>query len=261
MNLTILSPAALETFFLIAVRASTLLMVAPPLATRGVPALVKIGLSLLLALLLTPLLVPATAAPLSFERFLLGVAMEILTGLLLAFAVTLIFGAVQFAAAALGLQFGFSLANAIDPMLETQETVIGQFYALLIGLIFFTINGHHHLLAGLARSFDAAPPAGLALFGAADAAGLAILIDRSAVLFTAALRIALPTMGALLLADVAMGIIARSAPQTNIYFVGLPVKIVIGLAAILLGLPLLVGAIERLLAGLARDMVVLIGGA
>jgi flagellar biosynthetic protein FliR len=252
------APAAIETFFLIVVRASTLLMAVPMLGVRMIPPLVKIGLSLLLALLLTPLVTP-NATPLLFSRFLLGVAQEVLAGLLLAFAVTLIFGAIQLAGALLGLQFGFSLANVIDPTLAGQETVIGQFYAILAGLIFFTINGHHWVLMGLARSFEAAPPASLLPLDAAGATVLTNLLLRSAALFVAALRIALPIMGALLLADIAMGVISRSAPQMNIYFVGLPLKILIGIVALLLALPLTVSTIERLMATIGRDMLALLG--
>jgi flagellar biosynthetic protein FliR len=261
VEITLPAASMVETFFLVAVRTSTLLLAAPLLGMRLIPPLAKLGLGLLIALLLTPLLAPvgvATARP--FSLFLLGVAQEVLTGLLLAFAVTLIFAAVQFASAMLGLQFGFSLANVVDPTFGGQETVIGQFYALLLGVVFFAVNGHHFMFAGLARSFDATPPAGLLVASGNSAVILEALVVRSAALFGSALRIAMPIMGALLLADVAMAVIARSAPQMNVYFVGLPLKILIGLVGILLALPLTVSIMEWLVTAIIRDMRGVIGG-
>lgn len=257
MDVALTPPAALATFALVVVRASTLLLAVPMLGMRTIPPTVKIGLSVLLAVLLTPL-VPAVGA-LTPGAFILAVAQEVLLGLLLAFAVTLIFGSFQFAGALLGVQFGFSLANIVDPTMNSQETVVGQFYSILAGLIFFTINGHHLVLVGLARSFEAMPPLGLELTGAAGMTLAGALIDRSGMFFSAALRIAMPIMGALLLTDVAMAVISRSAPQMNVYFVGLPIKIAIGLAAILLALPPAVASFERLFAGIGRDMLMLMG--
>ena len=258
MDVALPSPGAIEAFFLVWVRASTLLLAAPMFGMRLIPPPLKLALGLLLAALLTPLLPVASPAPAVFSRFLLGVAQEVLAGLLLAFAVTLIFGATQFAGALLGLQFGFSLANVVDPTLTGQETVIGQFYAILTGLVFFTINGHHLILIGLARSFEVAPPHALALLRP-DSAVVPALLSLTAGLFAAALRIAMPITGALLLADVAMAIMSRSAPQMNVYFVGLPIKILIGFAALLLALPLAAGTVERLMSGIVRDMLLLLG--
>jgi flagellar biosynthetic protein FliR len=259
METLLATPALLELFCLVTVRTSSLLLAVPFLGMRLIPPLAKIGLSLVLAALLTPLL-PAPTRSLALVDFLLVLAQEVLIGLLLALAVSLIYGAVQFAGGLLGLQFGFSLANVIDPTLSGQETVIGQFYSLLASLIFFTINGHHLVLTGLARSFELAPPHGVDLFGPPSGTLVSLLLTLSAALFSAALRIALPVMGALLLADVALAVIARTAPQMNVYFVGLPIKIMIGLLAILLALPLTVLTLERLLAGLTRDMLRLVGG-
>jgi flagellar biosynthesis protein FliR len=255
-------PAAstIETFFLVAVRTGTLLLAVPLLGMRLIPPIAKIALGLVIALLLTPLLAPVGVVPARpFSQFVLGIAQEVLTGLLLAFAVALIFAAVQFGAAMLGLQFGFSLGNVIDPTSGGQETVIGQFYALLLGIVFFAINGHHLMLAGLARSFDATPPASLLLSTATSGPLIEALLVRSAALFVSALRIAMPIMGALLLADVAMAVIARSAPQMNVYFVGLPLKILIGLAGLLLALPLTISVMEQLVAAVIRDMRSLVG--
>lgn len=265
MDVTLAAPASIETYFLVATRASALLLAAPMFAMRLIPPMVKIGLSLLLALILTPLIAGQAGAPatggLPFGQFLLAVGQELFVGLLLAFAVSLVFGAVQFAAAMLGLQLGFSMANVIDPTLVGQETVVGQLYSLLAGLIFFTINGHHYVLLGLARSFEVAPPLSLSPAGPDTPLLIEALLTRSAALFGASLRIAIPIMGALLLADVAMAIMSRAAPQMNVYFVGMPLKILIGLSALVLALPLTVATIERLLGGIVRDMLLIIGRA
>lgn len=260
MDVSLATPAAIETFVLIAIRASTLLLAAPMFNMRFIPPQLKLGLSLLLAALLLPL-APAGATTMPFSRFLLAVGQEVLVGLLLAFAVTLVFAGTQFAAGMLGLQFGFSLGAVIDPTASTQETVIGQFYAVLTGLIFFVINGHHLVLTGLARSIELAPPRTLALLDPAAGSLVPGLLQLSGGFFGAALRIALPIMGALLLADIAMAVMSRSAPQMNVYFVALPVKILLGVVALLLALPLTVTAIEHLMGGIARDMLLIIGKA
>jgi flagellar biosynthetic protein FliR len=141
-----------------------------------------------------------------------------------------------------GLQIGFSLANVVNPLTSDHASLIDQFYTLLSILVFLAINGHHALLLAARQTFDLVP---LGSQNVGIPAGTLIL-GWGSQLFVVALRISLPLMAALLLADLSLAIIARSVPQLNVFVVGMPAKLVVGFAMLAITVPMTAMLMARL---------------
>jgi flagellar biosynthetic protein FliR len=241
-----------QSFFLVLVRVGTVVMTLPILSSRNIPPTAKIGLSAVLAFVLTPTLPDARPTiPPHFLPFVLMIAQELFLGLLFGFVVQVVFSGLQMAGQFLGTQMGLTIANTFDPLSQTQQiNYIDQLYGLLAGLLFLTINGHHWTIQALQQSFAIVPLGQLAL-GERVANDLVALTAEALVV---SLRIGLPIAAALLLTDVAFLVLGRSAPQMNIFFVGQPLKIGVGLIAFFLALPAMVGLMTSVFRGLFGDL-------
>jgi flagellar biosynthetic protein FliR len=205
--------------------------VMPIMGHRAVPAQLKVALCLVLMVLVFPatkMAIPAVSTiPLELLFLILR---EVIIGLILGFVISIIFYAVQMAGQVIGIQTGYGIINLIDPMSDIEISLIGQLYYLTAILIFLGIDGHHFLLRALYLSYDYIPLANGAL--------PARLVEKINLLtgatFDVSLRIAAPVMVALFLTDVVLGIMARVAPQMNVFLVGFPLKIGVGLLLITL---------------------------
>ena len=231
-----------EVFLLVLVRAAAMLMVAPAFGARPIPAQVKIGLAALLAMLLTPL--QATEGPLLTNPLtvMVLVSREVLTGLLLGFAATLVFSAVQTAAQFVGVQVGYTFSNTVDPLSAQHASFLDTFYNMLALVVFLGLGGHHALISGLAHSLEVAP---LGEYGPPQSVGQSLVLLMSAS-FGIAVRLAMPVVGTMMLADAALALVVRSIPQMNVFVVGLPVKMVLGIVTMIALAPMLVLGISDL---------------
>jgi flagellar biosynthetic protein FliR len=230
--------------FLVFVRVGAMLFSAPLINGRAVPAMLKIGLAILLTILLVPVNqghfadVPFQWLPLS-----LLVIKEIGVGVAVGFGANLVFNAMQVAGQFMGLQIGFTLANVIDPLFSQSVSLIDQLYTILTGLVFLAIDGHHMLILAIQQTLDIVPVGAFQVTGPFSDQ----LVAMTGGVLVAAMRLALPITAALLLADIALGLMARTVPQMNIFVVGLPVKIFIGFIVILVTLPAVGGLASNLL--------------
>ncbi len=215
-----------KLFSLILMRITAFMLMVPIFGSRMIPAAVKISLSILLALILTPL-VRAPAVQLPDDPLHLGfmVGGEIVVGLVCGFVMFLVFMGVQVAGQIVDMQMGFGVANVIHPALETQVPLIGFFQFLMATLFFLTLDGHLRIIEMLVYSFDKVPVGGLSY----DASVPAMLIRSFGDLFSLAIRVAAPALGALLLTMASLGIIGRLVPQINLLIVGFPFTIAVGL--------------------------------
>jgi flagellar biosynthetic protein FliR len=235
------NPELLVGFLLALVRASCWLILVPPFGTRSIPAPVKIGLAAALALPVATRVsetVPSLATP---APLIGAVALQVAVGLSLGFIVFLLFSAVQAAGELIDLFGGFTVAPAYDPLANAQSSTFGRFYHLIAVTLLFAINGHLLLVRGFVTSFDSisATPT-LDDFSAH-------FVNTFGMFFLAALEIAAPLLAALFLAEVAMGLLSKAAPQMNIFMVGMPAKILLTLALAGLALPLLPSAVSSIL--------------
>lgn len=240
MDLASASIEQFQAFALILIRVATLVIAAPVLGHARIPGQVKAGFVLVISLLLLLTLnsgglkLPQKAA--SNILSLAGAAAgEMFVGLLIAYAAYLFFTAVQMAGQVVDIQIGFGLVNVIDPANNVQVSILGQFYYLLALLYFLAVSGHHHLLSALGDSFRLIPPGSLNWLEHAGASGpkLAEFFTR---LFAIALQVAGPSVAALFLANLTMGLLSRTLPQMNVFIVGLPLNILVGLGITLVSL-------------------------
>jgi type III secretion protein SpaR/YscT/HrcT len=219
----------------------------PAFGGPHVPAQIRVGLGLALAVLCLPILggqVPQ-AGPLVW---ILLVGREVAVGVTLGFVGSLVFRAAETAGRLTDILRGANLAEALNPVAEERTSPLGDVTLLLTVVIFLEMGGLGHVSAALARSYQAVPLAAAARpAGLGGAAGLAIV--TSAQMLEAALGLAAPALVALLLADLALGAVGRAAPQIPLYFVGMPAKALLGVGAVLISLGTLDQALTSGLTG------------
>jgi flagellar biosynthetic protein FliR len=250
-SLAPLLPHSMAVFVLMLVRVGTMLMLMPGFSGRNIPTPIKAGFAIVLTLVLVPVSPTSDQAINDTGRFVVGVGQEFLVGLLMGFAVALVFGAVEIAAGLISLQMGLSLGQTFNPAFGSVGTALDTFYLVVATLIFFSLNAHHLLIVALARSFEVIPVGTAALSGSLQQS----VISLSSAMFINALRIGLPIAGTLLIADAALGILSRMVPQMNVFFVGLPAKIFAGFALLLLTLPFLINVLATMMTSGIGDAV------
>ena len=155
----------------------------------------------------------------------------------------IVFVAVEMAGELVGLQMGLGFATFFDSENAGHIPVVGQFLGLVATLFFLTLNGHLQMISLLSQSFSALPISGAAL----AATGFRTLVSWGGEIFAAGLLLALPLLAALLITNLALGILTRAAPQLNIFTVGFPLTLAIGLLVLGLALPYLAPVLERMI--------------
>jgi flagellar biosynthetic protein FliR len=239
---------------LIFARISGIFATAPVFSGKNINVYVKAGLCLLLSYILLPLLYsPSIPIPDSLLPYIFVLTGEFLFGVIFGYISQLVFYAMQMAGFLLDTEIGFGVINIIDPSIGQQVPLLGNFLYLL-GLIFFLVtNGHHIFLSALFYSFKVIPLTGVVFhISFAD-----FMVNMVAGLFVTGFKIAVPVISALILADVAMGILARTMPQMNIFIVGMPAKILIGLFVFSLSIPFYVSFLEVAFDGMYKNLYLL----
>lgn len=224
----------------------------PVFGDRVVPVMVKAGLSLLLSLILYPLLNIPIPPQFMTNTFMtvMGMAGEVLIGILMGFAVRCIFAAVQAAGEMVGVQLGVSMANVFDPLSSIPVSIISEFLYLMALLVFIQIDAHHILLAALADSFHHIPPFAFAVKGGL----MKLLLKLTADVFWIAVKLSAPIIAVAVLINIALAVIARTVPQINIFIVGFPIQIAVGLIFLGLAAPFFVMMLDRLFLGLPAEL-------
>ena len=202
----------------------------------------RLVLGLAIAIALAPTLPPMPAVPAGSWIGLAILAQQMLIGLALGLALRLIFTAVDVAGELIGLQMGLSFAMFYDPQHGAQTPVMTEFFGLLTTLIFLAMNGHLLSLSALAQTFSLLPVSEAPF----ASNGLGVLIRSAGVIFSAGVLLSLPLIAALLIANISMGVLARVAPQLNLFAVGFPVTIFSGFAVLAISLPYVGATLERL---------------
>lgn len=234
-----------EAFVLIATRVLAVLATSPVMSLKTVPTQARLGLGLFTALVLVPVVTNNGSAA-TVDVTWTALAGEALVGALAGFASTLAYTAIQFGASLLDIQAGFSMAALYDATFGTSGAMLERFYGALAGLLFFETDAHHLVIYALAQLFTIVPLGGFGL-GQIKPDLLAQIATGS---FVIAFELIFPVMVALLLADIALAVLARVAPQFGIFTIGLQVKVALALGALLLTMPLLVPRLEGLFTGI-----------
>jgi len=220
---------------------------APILSDQRVPLMLKAGCSFLIAVVLLPVLA-VPAVPTALLPFAFAAAKELAVGAALGFIAGMVLAVVQTAGDLADFQAGFGFAGLVDPTFDYPPSIIGRLQYLLAWLVFLGLNGHHYLLTGVADSFRTLP---LATFSVNPAVGEGVFV-LAARLFVITVKIAAPVMGAVFLADIAIGMVARTVPQMNILVVGFPVKMFLALLTVAISIPVFLPVVQGLV-GSMRD--------
>jgi flagellar biosynthetic protein FliR len=240
MDITHYMLANYSTFIFVLARTGSIMMTAPIFGAFNIPMQVKLGLTLLLSLLLTPL-APAVAAPQTLTGIVLSLASEVMIGAAIGLAIKFVFTGIEYAGQVASFQMGIGMASAYDPINSAQVTVLGKLLSILTLLIFLTVNGHLMVIMALKKSFDVIPPYGFTLSGTL----MDSLIVFSREIFILGLKFAAPVVAILIFVNVAMGIMARTVPQLNMFAIGFAVTISVGFVMILISLPVFEDAAIR----------------
>jgi len=241
-------------FFLIFVRVISMLALMPIFGSQSVPPQVKVGFGLIMAMILTPFVPGAEAlsqAAFSLPVFGFMIIKEVMVGLAVGYITLMLFTAVQFAGRLVDTEMGFGFVELVDPFTEEMVTVWGQLQVIIFTIIFLMFNGHYFMLLAVQRSFELVPLMGATLPGGKVALHLITLTGS---LFEVSIKFAAPVYVPLILSEIALGAVARTVPQINIFFVGMPLKIVIGLCTAMLVLPMLTGIFRGYVEKLVQDI-------
>ena len=220
----------------------------PVFAQRGVPARVRVALAFLIAFCAQATLPTMPVIPLDSAPAVLAIIQQILIGATLGFAVRIVFSAVEFAGEMIGLQMGLNFAGFFNPMSGGEATATSQFFGVAVSWLFIVSGGHLAAIAAVVQSFQAFP------VGPEPFAFLREMQPQvwGAEVFRLGLWIALPMMAMLLFVNLVLGIISRVAQQMNIFAIGFPITVSVGLIGMLLTLPMMqmpfTMALEQMLA-------------
>lgn len=222
--------AGLAPGLLLAARVGGVVLVAPVYSARVVPARIRAALVILFTILLLPTTVTAEGA-----RFGLAALLEeTLIGVLVGLGAAVFVGAAEAAGEWLAVQIGLSGATTLDPTSSISTPTLGQLLNLTVTVLLLTMGGHLVMLEALSATTDIAPLGS----GFAAARGLGMTLTAGATLFAMGMRLAAPVVAVVLIANAALGVLARTAPQVNLLLVAFPVQIGIGLLVLALTLPL-----------------------
>jgi flagellar biosynthetic protein FliR len=232
----------ITTTLLVATRVGALLLMTPLFSTGPVPPRILVLFVLAFSLLLVLSFgLRATVVPGGLGALVPALANELVVGALMGFGLFSAFGAFSLAGGILDLQVGFSVGNVIDPVTESASSILGSVLNLMAAATFFFVDAHHLLLRALAHSFGSIPPGtGLAVVP------LDSIVEQIGLMFSLGLALVAPTVFALFLIDVAMGIASRSMPQANMFLVGIPIKIMAALGMLILSQDYIGPVLERL---------------
>lgn len=250
--------ALLALFFFPFVRVLAWLSFDPLLGNRSIPNSVRVGLALVLAVAMAPLLPNPQAMALLSGDGVIILLQQIAIGMALGFSLRIVMAALELSGQFMGLQMGLSISTLYDPVNGAQTPVMGQFLVMAAVLMLLAMNGHHLILATLARSFIEVP-----IGAQISAHGFLMVVQWAGVIFSTGLHIALPVTAALLATNLAIGMMTRAAPQLNIFAVGFPLTLGAGFLVFYLVMAYLPPLVERLwlqAAATATGIIAVIGG-
>lgn len=246
------APGMLLAVFLVSLRLGAMLALTPVLQAAGVPAPVRVLLVIGLATVLVlggPATQPADLAALSRPGPLMAAAAsELALGALLALGIQIAFAAIAFAGHLIDVQIGFGIAQVFDPVTHRQIPVLAGAFNQLAIVVFFLSDAHHALLRALAYTLERFPPG--RPWPVSDA--MPLVAQQAAGLFALGFALAAPVVACLLLLELALGVLARNLPQINMFVIGIPVKIVVGLGLLALWFATMGDAMHRVWALIFR---------
>lgn len=246
-----------EILLLILVRISCFVFVAPFYGTNNVPSRVKIGLSVLIAILIFGSVDKTAVAYTGLIGYAVIVLREGITGLLIGLAANICNSIILFAGNIIDMDIGLAMAQEFDPMMKTQVTITGNLYQYFILLLMLATNMHHYILRALIDSYEVIPVNGQMFdWGSIANTWIQFMGD----MFVIAFRIMLPIFACVMILNCILGIMAKVAPQMNMFAVGMQLKVLLGLTVLFLIVTLLPGISDFIFTEMKRMIVSMIEG-
>jgi len=222
---------------------------APLFSHNSIPTQIKLGLGIVLTLIIMPTLPPMPQFEIFSFQGLLLLVQQLIIGLAIGFSMRLVFAAVDLAGQLIGMTMGLGFATFFDPQSQGQSTALNQFLVLLTMLIFLSLDGHLMMVTAIANSFISMPIA----VGGSGINPMKVAMWGETI-FSAGLLLALPAVAALLITNMALGILTRTAPQLNLFGIGFPVTLSMGFVVLALALPGMLKPIENIIEQGTRNM-------
>ncbi len=251
----IISIAQAQLFFLALTRVLAILVQVPVFGSEVVPTQTKIGLGAVLAIIVLPWNpLPANVDAIPWMLYAALIMRELIVGLLAGFAAALTFGAFQITGKLIDMSSGFGAGQVFNPAMSEAGGTLDQFFILVVMLYFLLTNGHHVFLQGLQATFVVLP-----LNQALPEINPGALLTLTSGLITAGVQMALPVVGALFLTDLTLGLLSKVAPQINVFFLGLPIKVWVGIFALSLMFNFFIPSLDQAFKNLGPRMLQILG--
>lgn len=249
----------IEMFILVFVRMTGLFVVSPIFGRRNIPVYLKVGFALTTSLLLMN---AVKMNPVDFGENLYSYSLiifkEFIVGIILGYIANVIFDAILMAGQMIDMQVGFGMVNVLDPISNIQVPISANFYYMISMMVLMASNGHHIIMRGLFESYKFIP-AGKTAFNSILMNDVLASFSK---MFLIGFKISAPVIAAVLVTDIALGIISKSIPQLNVFAVGMPAKIILGILVMVVTIPafiylvgFMVGELDNEMLKVIKDMV------
>ncbi len=225
---------SVEFFLLIFVRMTGLFVTAPIFGRRNIPTYFKVGFAFTVSLLMANIIkVDHLLVVDNFLIYAMYIMKEFIVGIVIGFVAYVVFTCIYIAGQIIDMQMGFGMVNVMDPMSNIQVPVTANLYYMAAMLVFLITNGHHLLLKALFHSYTIIP-LGTAVIGPELGDNIGYLFQN---ILGIGFRIAAPVVAAVIICDIVLGIVSKTIPQMNVFLLGMPIKIFIGLILLLTTIP------------------------
>lgn len=227
-------------FLLILIRMSSLFVITPVFGGKNVPNYFKVGLAFFCSLILVTLLKDVTVEFTDIYSYAAIILKELAVGIILGFSSYLVFASLFLAGQIIDTQIGFGMVNVLNPLHDSQIPLTGNFLYILTLLFFLMMNGHHVLLTALFKSYNVLPVNSFVFNDMLFNNLLNVFYETFAIGF----KISLPIIAASLLAEISLGILTKTVPQMNVFVVGMPLKVGVGLITLFAMIPMFLATMD-----------------
>jgi len=241
-----------ELFLIVFVRCSGIFLVSPFFSSQNIPNRFKVGLTFFLSIILTSTL-QISVSDLEIPMIVL-IFKELLVGSIIGFISYIFFSSFYVMGQIVDMNIGFGMINVVDPQNRIQVPLMGNFYYILAFLLLLTIDGHHTIINSIVDSYEFIP---IGAFKITENIAY-FIINLISKMFILGFRLSMPVFFTIFLLDILLGILVRTIPQMNIFVVGLPLKIFIGIIAILISIPVFNGIVSNSFKELIEDINILL---
>lgn len=237
-----------QLFLLVMVRTSGIFIFSPFFSSQNIPNTMKIGLSFSVSLLITSVL--RVVPDLTNEILLALIFKELMVGLIIGFISYSFFSAFYVMGQIIDMKIGFGMVNVIDPQNRVQVPLMGNFYYILAFLMLLSVDGHHSIISALVDSYNFIP---MGSFKYTEGT-MNLLVDTLAKSFEIGFKLSSPIAAIIFLTDIVLGIMSKTIPQMNVFVVGMPLKVIVGLLIVLTSMPIFYSAVNGIFNLITNDI-------